>query len=137
MWHTIIFVGNLGKEPEMRYTASGMAVTSFNVASNRTYTGSNGQQVKETVWFRVSAWGKQAETCHNFLHKGSKVLIEGRLTPDPVTGGPKTYTKQDGSAGASYDVTASMVRFLSSRGEGPGGEEGAEMAAAGEDEIPF
>jgi single-strand DNA-binding protein len=140
MWHTIIIVGNLGKDPEMRYTPSGQAVTSFSVASSRSYTGSNGQQVKETVWFRVSAWGKQAETCNQYLKKGSKVLIEGRLSPDQSTGGPKTYTKKDGTSGASYDVNANTIRFLSSRteGEGPGAAVDETAApVASEDEIPF
>ncbi|HPH95272.1 MAG TPA: single-stranded DNA-binding protein [Anaerolineaceae bacterium] len=138
MYHTLIIVGNLGKEPEMRYTPNGQAVTSFNVASNRQYTANNGQLVKETIWFRVSVWGKQAETCSQYLHKGSKVLIEGRLTPDPVTGGPKTYTKKDGGAGASYDVSASMVRFLSSRGEGgPGGGPEDVVVGGGEEESPI
>lgn len=143
MFHTIIIVGNVGKDPEMRYTPSGQAVTSFSVATNRQYTTGSGEQVKETIWFRVTTWGKQAEICNQFLKKGSKVLIEGRLTPDKNTGGPRTYTKTDGSAGASFDVTAGTVRFLSSRGEGSGegpmmgmgGMEGAEIPA--EDDIPF
>src|SRR5574342_662129 len=118
MYHTLIIVGNLGKDPEMRYTPSGQAVTSFPVASNRKYTSSNGEQVNETIWFRVSAWGKQAEVCNQYVKKGSKVLVEGRLTPDPNTGGPRIWQKQDGSSGASFEVTASTVRFLSSRNEG-------------------
>jgi single-strand DNA-binding protein len=141
MYHTIIIVGNVGKDPEMRYTPSGQAVTSFSVASNRQYTASNGEQVKETIWFRVSAWGKQAEVCNQYLRKGSKVLVEGRLTPDKNTGGPRVWTKQDGAAGASFEVTASTVRFLSPRNEG--GEMstvGSEMGSAEmppEDDIPF
>src|SRR5574339_1210371 len=134
MFHTIIIVGNVGKDPEMCYTSSGQAVTSFSVATNRQYTTGSGEQVKETIWFRISAWGKQAEICNQFLRKGSKVLIEGRLTPDKITGGPRVWTKQDGSAGASFEVTASTVRFLSSRNEA------GEMPAAGGDvgmaEIP-
>lgn len=114
MYHTLIIVGNVGRDPEMRYVPSGQAVTSFSVATSRSYTGSNGQQVKETIWFRVSAWGKLAETCNNYLKKGSKVLIEGRLTPDPATGGPRIWSKQDGTAGSSFEVTANTVRFLSS-----------------------
>ncbi|MFT3891850.1 MAG: single-stranded DNA-binding protein [Anaerolineales bacterium] len=142
MYHTIIIAGNVGKDPEMRYTPSGQAVTSFSVATNRQYTTGNGEQVKETIWFRVSTWGKQAEICNQYVKKGSKVLIEGRLTPDKNTGGPRVWTKQDGSAGASFEVTASTVRFLSSRGEGGGGDmpmhggmEGAEIPP--EDDIPF
>ena len=145
MWHTLIIVGNLGRDPEMRYTPSGQAVTSFSVATSRQYTSNNGQQIKETAWFRVSVWGKQAESCNQYLKKGSKVLVEGHLSPDQATGGPKTYTKKDGTSGASYDVTAATVRFLSSRGEGEGGpgEEGAAMdnfggrPAVDEGDIPF
>jgi single-strand DNA-binding protein len=142
MYHTLIIVGNVGKDPEMRYTPSGQAVTSFSVATNRQYTASNGEQVKETIWFRVSAWGKQAEVCKQYLQKGSKVLIEGRLTADKATGGPRIWAKQDGSAGASFEVTASTVRFLSSRGEsGEGGPVAGDMMGGAElppeDDIPF
>ncbi|MEM5775289.1 MAG: single-stranded DNA-binding protein, partial [Anaerolineaceae bacterium] len=117
MYHTIIIVGNLGKDPEMRYTPSGAPVTSFNVASSRQYTNSKGERVKETIWFRVSAWNKLAETCNQFLHKGSKVLIEGRLVPDVASGGPRVFTRQDGTSGASFEVNAATVRFLESKGE--------------------
>jgi single-strand DNA-binding protein len=142
MYHTIIIVGNVGKDPEMRYTPSGQAVTSFSVATNRQYTGNNGEQVKETIWFRVSAWGKQAEICNQYLRKGSKVLIEGRLTPDKETGGPRIWSKQDGTAGASFEVTANTVRFLSSRDENSGGmmtggDMGGGFVGAPEDDIPF
>lgn len=115
MFETLIFAGNLGKDPEQRFTPSGQAVTSFSVATNRSYTDNNGQQVKDTTWFRVSVWGKQAEACHNYLKAGSKVLVEGRLISDPATGGPRIYKKQDGSSGASFEVTASTVRFLSAK----------------------
>ena len=141
MYHTLIIVGNVGKDPEMRYTPSGQAVTSFSVATNRQYTTGNGEQVKETIWFRVTTWGKQAEVCNQYVKKGMKVLVEGRLTPDKATGGPRVWTKSDGSAGASFEVTASTVRFLSSRGEGGGdmpvhsGMDSAEMPP--EDDIPF
>lgn len=134
MFHTIIIVGNLGKEPEMKYTPSGQPVTNFSVASNRSYNDPSGQPVKETIWFRVTTWGKLAETCNQHLQSGSKVLVEGRLTPDPDTGGPRVWNRQDGSTGASYEVTASTVRFLSSRGENGSGETGG---SAGSDDIPF
>ncbi|MFZ5881210.1 MAG: single-stranded DNA-binding protein [Chloroflexota bacterium] len=141
MYHTLIIVGNVGKDPEMRYTPSGQTVTSFSVATNRQYTASNGEQVKETIWFRVSAWGKTAEICNQYLKKGSKVLIEGRLNADKSTGGPRIWAKQDGTAGASFEVTASTVRFLSSRDESSGGVPmAADMGVAEippEDDIPF
>lgn len=137
MYHTIIVVGNLGREPEMRYTPGGQAVTNFSVATNRQYQGNDGQMVKETIWFRISVWGKQAETCNTYLHKGSKVLVEGRLQPDPATGGPRIWNRQDGTPNASFEIVANTVRFLSARGEGEGGMgEGVGEADSGDD-IPF
>ena len=143
MYQTIIIVGNIGRDPEMRYTPSGQAVTSFSVATNRQYTNNNGETVKETIWFRVSAWGKTGETCNQYLKKGSKVLVEGRLTADPVTGGPRIWQAQDGTNRASFEVSAQTVRFLSSRSETEGG--GMSSAAVSEDggipaeseDIPF
>jgi single-strand DNA-binding protein len=138
MWHRITLIGNLGKEPEMRYTPSGQAVTSFSVAVDESYTGNDGQRVKKTMWVRVSTWGKQAETTNQYLHKGSKVLVEGRLTADPSTGGPRIWTRQDGTPGASFEVNATTVRFLSPRGESEGATEGEETSApANEEDIPF
>lgn len=135
MYHTLIIVGNVGKDPEMRYTPSGQAVTSFSVATNRQYTTGSGEQVKETIWFRVSTWGKQAEACNQYIRKGSKVLIEGRLTPDKETGGPRVWSKQDGSAAASFEVTAATVRFLSERGEREGSP--ASNGEVPEEDMPF
>jgi single-strand DNA-binding protein len=141
MFHTLIVVGNVGRDPEMRYTPSGQAVTSFSVASNRRYTSSNGEQVNETIWFRISAWGKQAEICNQFLKKGSRVLIEGRLTPDKASGGPRIWQKQDGTSAASFEVTAQTVRFLTTRGESEGAGQAADAGemtvAPAEDDIPF
>ncbi len=144
MFQTIILAGNLGRDPEMRYTPSGQPVTSFSVATNRQYTNNNGETVKETIWFRVSVWGKRAETCNQYLKKGSKVLVEGRLTADAATGGPRIWNAQDGTARASFEVNAQNVTFLSSRAEtegvmgggAPVSEEG--MAPAGDEgDIPF
>jgi single-strand DNA-binding protein len=99
--------------------------------------------VKETTWFRVSVFGKQAEACAQYLKKGSLVLVEGHLTPDKTTGGPKTFTRQDGTVGASFEIFANTVRFLSSReasaapaaGATGGGVE--DVPAGNEEEIPF
>lgn len=139
MYHTIILVGNLGRDPEMRYTPSGQAVTNFSVATNRQYTGSDGQPVKETIWFRISTWGKNAENCNQFLKRGSKVLVEGRLIPDANTGGPRVWNRQDGTPSASFEVSAQTVRFLSTRGEEETGAmppgEGAQAEDGGD--IPF
>lgn len=137
-FHTTIWVGNLGRDPEMRYTPSGQAVTNLSVAVNDDYTNSNGERVKRTIWVRVSTWGKQAEACNQYLKKGSKVLVEGRLTADPATGGPRVWTGQDGQTRASYEVSAVTVRFLSSRGEtGESPSEDVGFVAAPEDDIPF
>ena len=137
-FHTIIIVGNLGRDPEMRYTPNGNAVTSLNVASNRVYTDTSGQRVKETTWFRVSVWGKQAENVNNYLQKGSMVLIEGELRPDRETGNPRTFTRNDGTTGASYEVFARNVRFLSAR-SGSGGQEGGfdDGPEMNDEDIPF
>jgi single-strand DNA-binding protein len=141
MYHTLILVGNVGRDPEMRYTPSGQPVTSFSVATNRQYTANSGETVKETIWFRVTTWGKTAEVCNQYVKKGSKVLVEGRLTPDANTGGPRVWTAQDGSSRASFEVTASTVRFLSSRGDGEGpsmgGDTGGSFVGAPEEDIPF
>lgn len=134
MYHKLIIVGNLGRDPEMRYTPSGQAVTNFSLASNRTYTGKDGQRVKETIWFRVTVWGKQAESCNNYLQKGSKVLVEGQIKPDE-NGSPRIWNRQDGTPAASFEVTALTVRFLDSR-DSTGGEFDDSMLDS-EEEIPF
>ena len=122
----------------MRFTPTGQAVTSFSVATDRQYTDQAGKPVKETVWFRVTAWGKLAETCNTYLQKGKMVLIEGRLTVDSKTGGPRVWTGQDGTPRASYEVNAQTVKFLSARSEGSG-EGGVEedMEQGPSEEIPF
>jgi single-strand DNA-binding protein len=140
MYQSLTIIGRLGRDPEMRYMPNGDPVTSFSVATDRQYNDRNGQKVKETTWFRVSVFGKQAETVNQFLSKGKMVLVEGRLRADPKTGGPATFTRQDGSTGSAFEIVANTVRFLSPKGEG--GEVGetavAETAAAGDDEgIPF
>lgn len=138
MFQKIIIVGNLGGDPEMRYTPSGQAVTNFSVATNRQYTSSDGQKVKETVWFRVSAWGRQAETCNQFLRRGSKVLVEGRLTADPATGGPRLWSGADGQMRASYEITAQSVNFLSTRSEDEAFQASNQTGnQTDDDEIPF
>jgi len=142
MFHTIIIAGNLGRDPELRYTTSGQAVVNFSVATSRSYQDSNGQQIKETIWFRVTAWGKLAETCNQYLKKGAKVIVEGRLKPDLNTGGPRIWTRQDGTPAASFEVTAQTVRFISSRAEAEAGYPHSETLAdptveTDENDIPF
>jgi single-strand DNA-binding protein len=121
----------------MRFTPNGQAVTSFSVATDRSYSDQAGKLVKETVWFRVSAWGKLAETCNNFLQKGKMVMVEGRLTVDAKTGGPRIWTGQDGTPRASLEMVANTVKFLSAKSDGstPGGEE--DMDSGPSEDIPF
>jgi single-strand DNA-binding protein len=134
MFQQLVIVGNLGRDPDLRFTPSGTPVCSLSVATNRKYTGKDGEQVKETTWFRVSVFGKQAEACAQYLHKGSAVLVEGRLTPDANTGGPRVYDRKDGTSGASFEVFAQTVRFL---GGGNGGSNAdAEADAETEDHEP-
>ena len=142
MYQKVIIIGNLGRDPEMRYMPDGTAVTSFSVATSRRWTDRNsGQPVDETTLFRVSVWGRQAETANQYLSKGSKVLVEGRMKPDPATGAPRIWTRQDGTAGASFELTAEVVRFLSGRedssGYSGGGGDDFGGGAHEEDDIPF
>ena len=105
----IIVIGNLGRDPEMRYTTTGQAVTSFSVASNHRYKTASGEQQEETEWFNCQAFGKLAETCNTYLSKGQQVYVEGRLTP-------RTYQTRDGQTRHSYDITVREIQFLSGKG---------------------
>jgi len=117
----------------MRYTPEGVPVTHFSVATDRVWTDQSGEQRRETTWFRVTAWRKLAETCNQYLVKGQQVLVEGRLRPDPETGGPRVWVGNDGVARASYEVTALTVRFLAK----PRGVPPEEAEVIEEEEIPF
>lgn len=134
MYQRIVIVGNLAADPEMRYTSSGKPVTTLRVATNHRWTDAEGNRQEQTTWFRVAVWGRQAETCNQYLSKGRQVLIEGRLNPDQ-SGNPRVWTGSDGVTRASYEVSALTVRFLGRREERApefGPEEGLP-----EEEIPF
>lgn len=140
MFQQITIVGYLGNDPDMRFTPSGQAVTSFSVAASRKYTNNSGQKIDETTWFRVSVWGAQAEACNQYLSKGRPVLVVGRLRPDPQSGSPRIFTRQDGSTGASFEVNAITVQFLPSGGRDTASYEedmGDESAGEERDDIPF
>lgn len=139
MFHTIIIAGHLGRDPEMRYLPNGQPVTTFSVASTRRWTGQDGQPQEETVWFRISTFGKLAETCNQFLAKGRPVLVEGRLRPNE-RGEPRTWVGSDGTVRSTYEVVANTVRFLGRREEAaaPVVEEIPEYEEPmPEEEIPF
>ena len=142
-FNRITIVGYLGRDPEMRYLPSGDPVTSFTVATTEPGRAQEGQQQQpeRTTWFRVSAFGRLAETCSQFLHKGSYVYVEGPLSQQEFTG-------RDGVQRTSLDVRAREMRMLDRRGEGgvPGAEMGGPPAGgapapAGDetnmDDIPF
>ena len=112
----IIVIGNLGRDPEMRYTSSGQGVTSFSVASNRKYTTATGERREETEWFNVSAWGKLGEVCNQYLTKGSQVFVEGRLSS-------RSYEGRDGQMRFVNEINLTDVQFLGRPG-GTGGDEG-------------
>ncbi len=132
-FNKLVFVGHLGSDPEMRYTPSGKAVTTFSVATNHQYTNDKGETVKITTWYRCSAWGKQAEAYNQYLKKGSKVLVESRLDPDPATGGPRLWADQAGKAHASFECTVRELYFLDAK-NGTGGADDAEPAS---EEAPY
>ncbi len=138
MFSQIIVAGHLGNDPEMRYMPNGTAVTNLSMATTRRWTDGQGNAAEETTWFRVAIWGKQAENANQYLHKGSKVLVTGRLRPDAATGGPRTFTRNDGTVGASFEITADSIQYLDSR-SGDAQEHGSQPASkpAEDDEIPF
>ena len=108
----ILLIGNVGGDPEMRFTPDGIAVTSFSLAVNRYARQPDGSSKDETEWFRVSAWRKLAETCNQFLTKGKLVYVEGSLRA-------RMYDGKDGQKRVSLDVTAEKVQFLDRQGAAP------------------
>lgn len=109
----IMLIGNLGRDPEMRFTPSGKPVTHFTLAVNRRRRSPDGEFVDETEWFRINCWDRLAEVADQYLSRGSKVYIEGRVHLD-------TYTGNDGQERSSMEVTASEMMMLTPRGESTG-----------------
>jgi len=101
----IMLIGHLGKDPEMNYTPSGMAVTKFSLAVNRFKKSSTGERQEETEWFNIVAWDKLAETCNQYLHKGSKVYVEGRVSQ-------RKYTDKNGIERYAFDVIIGDMEML-------------------------
>ena len=136
MYHKIILAGALGRDPQMRYTPNGRPVTDFSMATSDKWTGQDGQAQERTIWWRVTVWGKDAENANQILKKGSKVLVEGRMAPDPKTGNPRMWTGQDGTTRASYEVTALTWKNLSSASHGEGHGAGSEASTADDADVP-
>ena len=136
MYQRTVVVGNLGRDPEMRYTANGTPVCNFTVATNRKWTDQDGSSQEETTWFRVSVFGRQAEICNQYLAKGRLVLCEGEIRTS-------TYTDQNGAERNGWELRANIVKFLGGSGDrGPAGAFDDAGAGHGEshmaeDDIPF
>jgi single-strand DNA-binding protein len=144
-FNKIIVVGNLGRDPELRYTPQGNAVCSFSMASNEKRRGRDGDMQDITTWFKITLWGKQAETASKYLTKGSSVYIEGRLRVEE-------WTDRDGKNRSTLEVNATDMHFIGSRGEdmSGGGSQtqdseftddfsggGGQTSAPADDDIPF
>jgi len=125
----IMVIGNLGTDPEMRFTPSGSPVTSFRLATTRTYTPPDGERRQETEWFTVVAWNKLAETCNQFLAKGRRAYVEGRLRTH-------TWEGQDGQRRFRNEILANRVIFLDRPAVATLPEEGGEEEIE-PDELPF
>src|SRR5512144_16560 len=124
-----IIIGNLGRDPEVRFTPSGRAVANFSVATTERWTDQQGQRQEKTEWHNLVVWGKQAETCGQYLSKGRQVFVEGRITT-------RSYDDKDGNKKYITEIIARDVRFLGGgAGGGRGGEQGF-TAPAGEDPGP-
>ncbi len=116
MLNKIMLIGNLGRDPEMNYTQNGTALTKFSLAVSRSYKTSSGEKRDETEWFNIIAWDKLAETCNQYLHKGNKVYIEGRLTQ-------RKYTDKEGNQRTAVDVIASEMEMLTPKSTQAGSSE--------------
>jgi single-strand DNA-binding protein len=131
MYQKTIVVGHLGRDPEMRYTPTGVPVTSFSMATTRRWTNASGEPQEKTTWFRVTCWRRLAENAAQYLHKGSLVLVEGEIDAS-------AWTDKEGNPRASLDLNAVNWRFVGGRGEGAEGPSAAPgEEPAGEDDIPF
>lgn len=133
MYNKITIIGNLGTDPEMRYMPSGDAVTSFSVATNRRYRNRDGENVDQTEWFRINAWGRLAEITNQYLQKGRLVYVEGSLSS-------RSWVGQDGQTRFSNEIRAQEVKFLSGSGDagvgaGSAGPDGPPMDD--EDDLPW
>jgi len=107
-FNRVLLIGNLTRDPELRYIPSGQAVTTFTVAVNRTYAAATGEKKEETSFIRIVVWGKRAEVCHEYLRKGSPVFVEGRIQS-------RSWDAPDGTKRSTVEVVAQSVQFLGRR----------------------
>lgn len=141
MFQQFLAIANLGADPNMRYTPSGVPVTSFRAAVNRSWTDQEGVKHEKTLWFEISCWRKLAEIANQYLHRGSMVFILGEVEE------PSVFTDRDGNNRASLKVTAKELRFLDRRNGAPNsanengaineGNPSADKATITDEDIPF
>jgi single-strand DNA-binding protein len=131
----VMLIGNLGRDPEMRYTPAGRPVTTFTVATNRTWNTADGERHNDTEWFNIVAWGNLAEICKQHLSKGKQVYIEGRLQT-------RRWDDKEGNKHTTTEVVASEMMMLGER-RGTNSEQGNDTSGdeienrAEEDDFPF
>lgn len=139
-FNKVILVGNLGRDPELRYTPQGTPVCSFSMATNERRKDKTGEMQDHTTWFRVTLWGRQAETASQYLTKGKPVYIEGRLRVEE-------WTDRDGKARHTLEVNATDMQFIGGgrgsdephmeRAAAAGASPPAEATDIADDDIPF
>jgi len=120
----VILVGNLGRDPELRYTQSGQAVANFTIATTERFSTRDGDRQERTEWHRIVTWGKTAELCAQYLSKGRSVYLEGRLQT-------REWEDKEGQKRRTTEITAQTVQFLGGRGGGSGGPGGGSGAGTG------
>lgn len=123
-----ILIGNLGADPELRYTTGGTAVCNFNLATNEKWTDKSGAKQEKVEWHRIVVWDKQAESCKEYLSKGRQVCVEGKLQT-------RQWEDKDGVKRYTTEVVAQRVEFLGGKGEGGGRRD--EPPPVDDDEPPF
>jgi len=130
-FNKVILMGNLTKDPDLRFTPSGAPVCNFDLAVNRSYTTQSGEKKDEVCYITIVVWGKQAESCGEYLHKGRPALVEGHLQQ-------RSWETPDGQKRSKYEVVAERVLFVGARKESGGdGETIRPPYEAAEEEIPF
>ena len=132
MYASTTIVGNVGREPEMRYTPAGVPVTSFSVATNRRWTNAAGESQEKVTWYKVTCWRKLAEIAAQYVTRGKLILIQGEVEAS-------AYTGKDGEARASLELTANTMKFLGGRSDSAEGNETESNVPeiGGDSDIPF
>ena len=126
----VMIIGNIGTDPEMRFTPNGNPVTTFRIATSRVYTGSDGERKQETEWFTVVTWNKLAESCNQFLTKGRRAYVEGRLRT-------RAWESQDGQKRSREEIVADRVLFLDRQAAATLGEDAKFEEEMEAEDLPF